>query len=105
MSMPNKEEVLEAIHPVTDPEMNISIIDLGLIYDVEADEDASKLNIKMTLTSPMCPVGPQIMGAVHSTVLQMENVEEVEIELVWSPPWDPRTMATDDVKMMLGIWE
>ena len=105
MSMPNKEEVLEAIQPVTDPEMNVSIIDLGLIYDVVADEEASKLCIKMTLTSPMCPVGPQIMGAVHSTVLQMENVEEVEIELVWSPPWDPRAMATDDVKMMLGIWE
>jgi len=105
MSMPNKEEVLEAIQPVVDPEMNVSIVDLGLIYDVEADEDESKLNIKMTLTSPMCPVGPQIMGAVHSTALQMENVEEVEIQLVWSPPWDPRSMATDEVKMMLGIWE
>jgi metal-sulfur cluster biosynthetic enzyme len=105
MALPSKEEVFAAIHPVVDPEMNISIIDLGLIYDVEPDEDASKLNIKMTLTSPMCPVGPQIMGAVHSTVLQMEAVEEVEIQLVWTPPWDPRTMATDDVKMMLGIWE
>ena len=105
MSMPNKEEVLEAIQPVTDPEMNISIVDLGLIYDVEADEDEGKLNIKMTLMSPMCPVGLQIMGAVHSTALQMENVDEVEIQLVWSPPWDPRSMATDDVKMMLGIWE
>jgi len=105
MSMPNKEEVLEAIKPVVDPEMNISIVDLGLIYDVEADEDESKLNIKMTLTSPMCPVGPQIMGAVHSTALQMDSVEEVEIQLVWSPPWDPRSMASDEVKMMLGIWE
>jgi len=105
MSMPNREEVLEAVKPVVDPEMNISIVDLGLIYDVEADEDAGKLTVKMTLTSPMCPVGPQIMGAVHSTALQMENVDDVEIELVWTPPWDPRTMATDDVKMMLGIWE
>ncbi|NKB88933.1 MAG: DUF59 domain-containing protein [Acidobacteria bacterium] len=104
-SLPNKEEVMEAIRPVVDPEMNVSIVDLGLVYDVEADEAASKLNIKMTLTSPMCPVGPQIMGAVHSSALQMEGVEDVEIQLVWTPQWDPRQMATDDVKMMLGIWE
>jgi metal-sulfur cluster biosynthetic enzyme len=105
MSMPNREEVLEALKPVVDPEMNVSIVDLGLVYDVEAEEDDSKLLIKMTLTSPMCPVGPQIMGAVHSTALQIEGVEDVDIQLVWAPPWDPRTMATDDVKMMLGIWE
>jgi metal-sulfur cluster biosynthetic enzyme len=105
MSLPNREEVLEALRPVVDPEMNVSIVDLGLVYDVEADDEASKLNIKMTLTSPMCPVGPQIMGAVHSTALQMEEVDDVEITLVWAPPWDPRSMATDDVKMMLGIWE
>ena len=105
MSMPNREEVLEALRPVVDPEMNVSIIDLGLVYDVEADEDEQKLHIKMTLTSPMCPVGPQIMGAVHSTALQLEEVEDVDIQLVWTPPWDPRSMATDDVKMMLGIWE
>ncbi len=104
MSLPNREEVLEALKPVVDPEMNVSIVDLGLVYDVEA-EDPDKLLIKMTLTSPMCPVGPQIMGAVHSTALQLEGVEDVDIQLVWAPPWDPRTMATDDVKMMLGIWE
>ena len=72
-ALPNKEEVLEAIRPVVDPEMNVSIVDLGLVYDVEADDSAGKLNIKMTLTSPMCPVGPQIMGAVHSTALQMDR--------------------------------
>jgi len=105
MGMPTKDEVLEAIRPVTDPEINISIIDLGLVYDVEFDEAASQVNVKMTLTSPACPVGPQIMAAVHGKVLELEEVDNVDIQLIWSPPWDPRTMATEDVKMMLGIWE
>lgn len=105
MSLPNKEEVFEALRPIVDPEMNVSIVDLGLIYDVEPEEEDSRLRVKMTLTSPMCPVGPQIMGAVHTTCLQMEDVEDVDIQLVWTPPWDPRVMATEDVKMMLGIWD
>ncbi len=105
MSLPNKEEVFEALRPIVDPEMNVSIVDLGLIYDVEAEEEDSRLRVKMTLTSPMCPVGPQIMGAVHTACLQMEDVEDVDIQLVWTPPWDPRAMATEDVKMMLGIWD
>jgi len=105
MGMPSKDEVLEAIRPVTDPEINISIIDLGLIYDVEFDEGDKQVNVHMTLTSPACPVGPQIMAAVHGKVLELEEVDNVDIQLVWSPPWDPRTMATEDVKMMLGIWE
>ncbi|MGD8330651.1 MAG: metal-sulfur cluster assembly factor, partial [Acidobacteriota bacterium] len=96
---------LEAIRPVTDPEINISIIDLGLVYDVDFDEADKQVNIHMTLTSPACPVGPQIMAAVHGKVLDLEGVENVDIQLVWSPPWDPRTMAAEDVKMMLGIWE
>ncbi len=105
MALPDKEEVLEALIPVVDPEMNISIVELGLIYDVESDEENQRLLIKMTLTSPMCPVGPQIMGAVHSSALGIEGVEDVDIQLVWTPPWDPRTMASEEVRMMLGIWE
>lgn len=105
MALPDKEEVLEALIPVVDPEMNISIVELGLIYDVEPDEENQRLLIKMTLTSPMCPVGPQIMGAVHSSALGIEGVEDVDIQLVWTPPWDPRTMASEEVRMMLGIWE
>ncbi len=105
MALPSKEDVIEAIRPVTDPEINISIVDLGLIYDVEFDEPEEQVNVKMTLTSPACPVGPQIMAAVHGVVLDMEGVDNVDIQLIWSPPWDPRTMATEDTKMTLGIWE
>lgn len=104
-TLPNREEVFEALRPIVDPELNLSIVDLGLIYDAEPDEEHKRINIKMTLTSPACPVGPQIMGAVHSTALQIEGVEDVDIELVWNPPWDPRKMATEDVRMMLGIWD
>jgi metal-sulfur cluster biosynthetic enzyme len=105
MAMPSKEEVIEAIRPVSDPEINISIVELGLIYDVELDEESKQVNIKMTLTSPACPVGPQIMAAVHGKCLDLPEVDNVDIQLIWSPPWDPRTMASEDVKMMLGIWE
>ena len=105
MALPTKEEVIAAIQPITDPEIDISIVELGLIYDVEFDEAISQVNVKMTLTSPACPVGPQIMAAVHSNVLDLEEVENVDIQLIWSPPWDPRTMASEDVRMTLGIWE
>lgn len=105
MALPTKDKVIEAIKPITDPEIDISIVDLGLIYDVEFDEAKSQVNVKMTLTSPACPVGPQIMAAVHSSVLDLEEVENVDIQLIWSPPWDPRTMASEDVRMTLGIWE
>ena len=105
MALPTKEEVIAAIHPITDPEIDISIVELGLIYDVEFDEAISQVNVKMTLTSPACPVGPQIMASVHGNVLALEEVENVDIQLIWSPPWDPRTMASEDVRMTLGIWE
>ena len=105
MALPTKDEVIEAIRPVTDPEINISIVDLGLIYDVEVEEDTQQVNVQMTLTSPACPVGPQIMAAVHTKLLDLDDVDNVDIQLVWSPPWDPSTMASDDVKMTLGIWE
>ena len=63
MATPTKDEVIEAIRPVTDPEINISIVDLGLIYDVEVEEKTQQVTVHMTLTSPACPVGPQIMAA------------------------------------------
>jgi metal-sulfur cluster biosynthetic enzyme len=105
MAMPTKEEVVEAIRPVKDPEMDFSVVDLGLIYDVELDEANKSVVVKMTLTSPACPVGPQIMGAVHTQCLDLEDVEDVDVQLVWTPLWDPTKMASDDVKMLLGIWE
>jgi metal-sulfur cluster biosynthetic enzyme len=105
MAMPSKDEVMEAIRPVKDPELDFSIVDLGLVYDIELDEESKSVVVKMTLTSPACPVGPQIMGAVHTQCLDLDEVEDVDVQLVWTPLWDPSQMASDDVKMMLGIWE
>ena len=99
---PTDEELLEKIREVKDPEIDQSIVDLGLVYDVEWDDGT--VNVKMTLTSPGCPLGPVIRGGVYAKVKSLPGVEDVDVEIVWSPPWDPKTMASDDVKMALGIW-
>lgn len=97
-------QILEAIVPVIDPEIGLSIVDLGLIYKTQMLEDGKTAHVLMTLTSPMCPMGPQIMSEVHVAVLKLEGVEEVKVELTFNPAWDPKTMANDEVQMMLGMF-
>lgn len=100
---PTTEALWEALKVVQDPELHMGIVDLGLVYAVEIDE-AGLVSIDLTLTSPGCPIGPMIQGQAYHLLTQMEGVEDVEVNLVWDPPWDPKTMASDEVKMMLGIW-
>jgi metal-sulfur cluster biosynthetic enzyme len=100
---PTTEELWEALKVVQDPELHMGIVDLGLVYAVEIDQ-AGLVSIDLTLTSPGCPIGPMIQGQAYHLLTQMEGVEDVEVNLVWDPPWDPKTMASDEVKMMLGIW-
>lgn len=100
---PTVEELREVLQQVEDPELRMSIMDLGLIYGVDIDEDGM-VTIDLTLTTPACPVGPMIQGQAYHLLSQMDGVEDVEVNLVWEPPWDPKTMASDEVKMMLGIW-
>ena len=100
---PTAEEVMDVIKVVQDPELQMSIVDLGLVYGVDIDEEGM-VTVQMTLTSPACPVGPMLQGQIYHTLNQMEGVEDVEVNLVWDPPWDPKIMASEDVKMMLGIW-
>jgi metal-sulfur cluster biosynthetic enzyme len=102
--MTTREEVLQAIRPVQDPEVRISIVDLGLIYDVDISDDGRKVKVRMTLTSPACPVGPEIVALVKTAAETLEDVEEAQVELVWEPLWNPKTMASDDAKDLLGIW-
>lgn len=97
-------DVFEAIRPIEDPELRIGIVDLGLVYDAEISDAGKSVVVKMTLTSPMCPLGPVMMNAVHETVALMPGVERVDVQLVWEPPWDPRLMASDEAKDRLGIW-
>jgi metal-sulfur cluster biosynthetic enzyme len=98
-----KEIIMEAIAPVEDPEMHLSLVDLGLIYDVQINEDGL-VEIAMTLTSPMCPIGPELSGMVKAAVFKLDGVKNVEVEIVFDPPWDPAEMASDAAKDELGIW-
>ncbi|HHI02413.1 MAG: FeS assembly SUF system protein [Candidatus Zixiibacteriota bacterium] len=98
-----REKIIDAIRPVEDPDLGMSLVDMGLIYEVEIDND-NNVDIKMTLSSPSCPIGPQLITDVDMAVRLLEEVNQVNIELVWEPPWDPETMAADSVKDALGIW-
>src|SRR5947207_7153793 len=84
---PTPDQVKLALRKVKDPELNLNIVDLGLVYDVVVE--GSDVQIDMTLTSPGCPAGPQIMGDVERTVKAMPGVTAVELNLVWSPFWSP----------------
>ena len=100
--MASQEEVMEALSGVIDPEMKLSVTDLGLIYSVKIDD--SHAEIDMTLTSPGCPMAPEIMAAAHRAALTAEGVESVHINLVWSPRWDPKKHASEDALMDMGIF-
>ncbi|MGH7707106.1 MAG: metal-sulfur cluster assembly factor [Vulcanimicrobiaceae bacterium] len=103
--MPTVDQVRNALEEVQDPELHMGIIELGLVYDVAVEgENGSEVTVTMTLTSPMCPVGPMFKEAVHSKVAGLEGVTRANVEITFTPPWDPRTMASDDVKLALGIW-
>jgi metal-sulfur cluster biosynthetic enzyme len=93
--------LLESLKQVVDPELMINIVDLGLVYDV-AQEDRT-VKVKMTLTSPACPAGPQIISQAKMALEQLEDVDAAEIQLVMSPPWSPERM-TDDARDQLGIF-
>jgi metal-sulfur cluster biosynthetic enzyme len=103
--MPTVERLKEALAEVQDPEMNLGIIELGLLYDVDVSgESGEHVVVTMTLTSPMCPVGPMFKKNVEDAVLAVEGVKTARVDITFTPPWDPKTMASDDVKVLLGIW-
>jgi metal-sulfur cluster biosynthetic enzyme len=76
---------------------------LGLVYDVDLGEDGT-LRIDMTLTSPYCPLGGIIQTQAHAVCAGLPGVRDVRVNLVWNPPWDPRTMASEEAKLELGIF-
>jgi len=99
--MADELELIEALKQVIDPELMINIVDLGLVYDIAQVE--GKVNVEMTLTSPACPAGPQIIGQSKMALEQLEDVDEVEIKLVMTPPWSPERM-TEEARDQLGIF-
>ncbi len=101
--MASEQDVLEALKTVFDPEIGINIVDLGLVYGVETPSP-EKVKVDFTLTSPACPVGPMIMAQIEQAIASIDGVDDVETELVFSPPWDPREMCSDEAKFELGIF-
>jgi metal-sulfur cluster biosynthetic enzyme len=98
--MVTRDDVIEALRQVEDPELGMDIVDLGLLYDVEVDD--SNVKVTHSLTSMGCPVGPMIQEDIQSVASALPGVEKVEVELVWEPPWTPERMS-DDAKFILGF--
>jgi FeS assembly SUF system protein len=98
--MVTKEAVYEALHDCYDPEIPVNIVDLGLVYDVEVNED--KVAVKMTLTAPGCGMGTFIASDARQKILALEGVGDASVDLVWDPPWTP-AMMSEEAKLKLGI--
>jgi metal-sulfur cluster biosynthetic enzyme len=98
--VPTKDEVIEALRQVEDPELGMDIVELGLLYDVEVEGPAIK--VIYSLTSMGCPAGPMIDQDISSVAQSIEGVDEVQTELTFDPPWTPERMS-EDAKFILGI--
>lgn len=105
----SEDDVREALEKVIDPELHMNIMELGLVYNVAVshkENQKADVDVEMTLTSPGCPYGPVIMGQIPSVLKDTypNEVDDVNVSLTFSPPWDPATMASEDVKFELGIF-
>ncbi len=100
-----EDSVREALKQVIDPELFINIIDLGLVYTVAIEPAGEKENVRieMTMTSPACPAGPQLIGQSKQVLAALPNAGDVEVKLVMIPPWSPDRM-TEDARDQLGIF-
>lgn len=101
MAIPTEEEVRDALTNIVDPEIGINIVELGLVYDIAID-DSGTVTVTQTLTSPGCPLSGYIGTAVEAAVGELEGVTKVDVNIVWTPPWNP-SMMTEDAKLELGI--
>ncbi|MCH8280242.1 MAG: DUF59 domain-containing protein [Chloroflexi bacterium] len=96
----SKEDILETLKSVYDPEIPVNVVDLGLVYDVQVNDN--DVYVQMTLTFPGCGMGPYIAQQAEWAIQDMEGVEEVEIEMVFDPPWSP-DLISDEAKAQLGL--
>ena len=96
-----KEKIIEEIKKIYDPEIPVNIYDLGLIYDIKV-EDKNTAKIKMTLTSPNCPVAESLPKEVKDGIMQVEGIDNVDLDLVWDPPWD-KSMMSEAAKLELNL--
>lgn len=99
--MIEQEALISALKTVKDPELNVNILDLGLVYTIQAEDD--HVNVEMTLTSPACPAGPEILRNAVDALEKVEGVSKANVKLVMNPPWSPDRM-TDDARDELGVY-
>ena len=96
-----KDKIINEIKKIYDPEIPVNIYELGLIYDVIVEKD-NCVKIKMTLTTPNCPVAESLPKEVKDSVMEVPNVEKVDLDLVWDPPWD-KSMMSEAAKLELNL--
>ena len=95
------EKIVRTLKTIFDPEIPVDIYELGLIYDVTVDKD-NKVYIKMTLTTPNCPVAESLPNEVKNSIKEIKEVKDVDLDLVWDPPWD-KSMMTEAAKLELNL--
>jgi metal-sulfur cluster biosynthetic enzyme len=99
--MPDQETLIAALRKVNDPELNVNVIDLGLIYSIQCKDD--EVDVEMTLTSPACPAGPAMLQSAVKALEGVDGVSKANVKLVMSPPWSPDKMS-DAARDELGIF-
>ena len=100
-----EQQVMEALKPIEDPELHLGIVELGLIYgaDINPQPEGDEVKLTMTFTSPFCPYGPQLKAMVQRALATLPGVKSAIVNIVFTPPWDPRTMASEECKIALGL--
>ena len=103
-----EQQVMDALKVIEDPELHLGIVDLGLIYgaDINPQPEGEEVKLTMTFTSPFCPYGPQLKAMVQRALATLPGVKSAVVNIVFTPPWDPRTMASEECKIALGLgWD
>jgi metal-sulfur cluster biosynthetic enzyme len=99
--MSDQESLVSALKTVKDPELNVNVVDLGLVYSIQTHDD--QVDVEMTLTSPACPAGPEILRNAVAALEKVEGVSKANVRLVMSPPWSPERMS-DEARDELGFF-
>ena len=103
--MLTEQQVIDALRPIEDPELHLGIVELGLIYEAQINPtpEGEEVKLRMTFTTPFCPYGPALKSQVHRTVATLPGVKSAQVDIVFTPPWDPHTMASEEAKIALGL--
>ena len=97
LTMPTKEDIMEVLKSIVDPEIGIDVWTLELIYNVDVEDD--KVKVRMTFTTPMCPYGPALVEEIKTKISDLQNVKDVDIEITFDPPWKP----SKELRATLGV--